>query len=131
MQRWTTATQLLAQIDMFRKRGMGNYRDLLVHLAKDPAMIFWLDNNENHKGAPNENWGRELAGTILHGAGATTASRTLRNAPAPSPAGPSPPRFPGFPTVGIRGALSIFPKTTTTGRRHSWGIGAGSTARTL
>ena len=48
------------QIEMFRKHGMGNYRTLLIELAKDPAMIFWLDNQENHKRAPNENWGREL-----------------------------------------------------------------------
>jgi uncharacterized protein (DUF1800 family) len=52
--------QLLAQIEMFREYGRGNYRDLLVHLSKDPAMIFWLDNNENHRDAVNENWGREL-----------------------------------------------------------------------
>ena len=51
---------LLDQIAMFREEGMGNYRNLLVNLARDPAMIFWLDNNENHKNAPNENWGREL-----------------------------------------------------------------------
>ena len=61
--------QLLAQIDMFRKRGMGNYRDLLIHLARDPAMIFWLDNNENHKHAPNENWGRELLELFSMGQG--------------------------------------------------------------
>ena len=48
------------QIEMFRTHGMGNYRTLLIELAKDPAMIFWLDNQENHKRAPNENWGREL-----------------------------------------------------------------------
>ncbi|HEY7492521.1 MAG TPA: DUF1800 domain-containing protein [Candidatus Tectomicrobia bacterium] len=52
--------QLLDQIDLFRRCGMGNYRDLLVELAKNPAMIYWLDNNENHKTAVNENWGREL-----------------------------------------------------------------------
>ena len=52
--------QLLEQIDMFREHGMGNYRNMLVELAKNPAMIFWLDNNENHRDAVNENWGREL-----------------------------------------------------------------------
>ena len=52
--------QLLEQIDMFREHGLGNYRNMLVELAKNPAMIFWLDNNENHRDAVNENWGREL-----------------------------------------------------------------------
>ena len=61
--------QVLAQMAMFRQHGMGNYRDLLINLAKDPAMIFWLDNNENHKDAPNENWGRELLELFTMGQG--------------------------------------------------------------
>ncbi|MCI0782391.1 MAG: DUF1800 domain-containing protein [Chloroflexi bacterium] len=61
--------QLISQIEMFRRHGMGNYRELLVQLAKDPAMIFWLDNNENHKRAPNENWGRELLELFSLGVG--------------------------------------------------------------
>jgi uncharacterized protein (DUF1800 family) len=52
--------QMLEQINMFRKYGLGNYKDLLVEVSKNPAMIFWLDNNENHREAVNENWGREL-----------------------------------------------------------------------
>jgi uncharacterized protein (DUF1800 family) len=48
---------------------MGDYRTLLVELAKNPAMIFWLDNNENHKDAPNENWGRELLELFSMGQG--------------------------------------------------------------
>ena len=60
---------LLDQIAMFREEGMGNYRNLLVNLARDPAMIFWLDNNENHKNAPNENWGRELLELFSLGVG--------------------------------------------------------------
>ena len=51
---------MLEQIALFRRLGMGSYRTLLVELARNPAMIFWLDNNENHKHAVNENWGREL-----------------------------------------------------------------------
>src|SRR5262244_1825998 len=61
--------QMLAQIEMFREKGMGNYRDLLVALAKNPAMIFWLDNQENHKRAVNENWGRELLELFSMGQG--------------------------------------------------------------
>ena len=61
--------QILTQINMFRQHGMGNYRDLMVELAKNPAMIYWLDNNENHKDAPNENWGRELLELFSMGQG--------------------------------------------------------------
>ena len=52
--------QMLEQLVMFRRYGTGNYREMLVQLSKNPAMIFWLDNNENHRDAVNENWGREL-----------------------------------------------------------------------
>ena len=61
--------QLLEQIDLFRKQGMGNYRDLLMTIAKNPTMIFWLDNNQNHGTAVNENWGRELLELFSLGAG--------------------------------------------------------------
>ena len=54
------SSQMANQIALFRRHGMGSYRRLLVEIAKDPAMIFWLDNQDNHKRAPNENWGREL-----------------------------------------------------------------------
>ena len=60
---------MLNQIDLFRQHGLGNFRDLLVNLAKDPAMIFWLDNNFNQKDAPNENWGRELLELFSMGVG--------------------------------------------------------------
>ena len=62
-------TELVRQIGMFRRCGLGNYRDLLLELAKDPAMIYWLDNNENHKDQPNENWGRELLELFSMGVG--------------------------------------------------------------
>ena len=61
--------EMLQQIEMFRQHGMGNYKELLVRLSKDPSMIFWLDNNENHKRAPNENWGRELLELFSMGQG--------------------------------------------------------------
>ena len=61
--------EVFKQIDMFRERGLGNYRDLLVALARDPAMIYWLDNCDNHADAVNENWGRELLELFAMGVG--------------------------------------------------------------
>jgi uncharacterized protein (DUF1800 family) len=61
--------ELIAQADMLREQGMGNYRDLLVALAKNPAMIYWLDNCDNHSYAVNENWGRELLELFSMGVG--------------------------------------------------------------
>ena len=61
--------QLLEQINIFRERGLGNYRDLLLEMARNPTMIFWLDNQQNHGTAVNENWGRELLELFSLGAG--------------------------------------------------------------
>jgi len=57
------------EIDMFRRTGMGKYEDLLMGLAYDPAMVFYLDNCMSHNGAINENWGRELLELFSMGVG--------------------------------------------------------------
>ena len=67
-----TANTMHDQVVMFRRHGLGSFRDLLVHLARDPAMIYWLDNQDNHKRAPNENWGRELLELFSLGVGQYT-----------------------------------------------------------
>ncbi len=59
----------LNQIDMFRNYGLGSFRDFLIELSRDPAMIFWLDNQDNHKDAINENYGRELLELFSMGIG--------------------------------------------------------------
>ena len=61
--------EIAQQINMFREHGLGNYRELLVSLAQNPAVLYWLDNQENHKRAPNENWGRELMELFSMGIG--------------------------------------------------------------
>ena len=58
---------LVDQVDMFREKALGNFRDLLGAVAKDPGMIYWLDNNDNHEYAVNENWAPGIAGTLQHG----------------------------------------------------------------
>ena len=57
------------QTRMFRTFGMGSFKDLLIQLSKDPAMIIWLDNQDNHNGAINENFGRELLELFTMGVG--------------------------------------------------------------
>ena len=66
------ARSLLNQIDMFRDHGLGKFDEILVQLSKDPAMLVWLDNQDNHKGAINENYGRELLELFSLGIGAYT-----------------------------------------------------------
>ena len=57
------------ELEMFRRNGMGSFRDLLVEISKDPAMVFFLDNCLSHKGAINENYGRELLELFSMGVG--------------------------------------------------------------
>ena len=61
--------EITDMIDLFREKGMGKYRDLLLEVARNPAMLFWLDNHENHAVAINENWGRELLELFTMGVG--------------------------------------------------------------
>ena len=57
------------EFDMFRHQGLGSFHQLLQSLATDPAMVFFLDNCMSHKGAINENWGRELLELFSLGVG--------------------------------------------------------------
>ena len=63
------ALQLPLQIDMFRRYGLGSFRDLLILLSRDPAMVYYLDNVDNHKVSINENYGRELLELFSMGVG--------------------------------------------------------------
>lgn len=54
------APLMLQQNQTLRRLALENFETLTLAVAKDPAMIIWLDNNTNIKGAPNENFAREL-----------------------------------------------------------------------
>ena len=60
---------ILNQIDMFRRFGTGRFDDILFELSKDPAMLIWLDNQTNHSGSINENYGREILELFSLGVG--------------------------------------------------------------
>ena len=57
------------QIELFRSNAVGNFRNLLVAVAKDPAMLIWLDGDTNTKARPQENFGRELMELFSRGVG--------------------------------------------------------------
>ncbi len=57
------------QIAAFRRNALSDLRTVLVGVSTDPAMIYWLDNQENLKRAPNENYGRELLELFSMGVG--------------------------------------------------------------
>lgn len=70
---------MLRQNEMFRAQASGNFRGLLLGLMKDPAMLVYLDNGENIKKHPNENFGRELLELFTMGVGNYT-ERDVREA---------------------------------------------------
>lgn len=48
------------QMNVFRRLGLGSFRDLLIAISADPAMLDWLDNRLSTAGRPNENYAREI-----------------------------------------------------------------------
>jgi uncharacterized protein (DUF1800 family) len=57
------------QIELFRQYALGNYRDLLLQVAQDPATVVWLDGKSNTKAKPQENFGREVMELFSVGVG--------------------------------------------------------------
>ncbi|MBV9503636.1 MAG: DUF1800 domain-containing protein [Acidobacteriia bacterium] len=61
--------KLLGMLDLFQKQGTGNFRELMIAVAKDPAMLSFLDAGVNVKGAANENFAREIMELFTMGVG--------------------------------------------------------------
>lgn len=61
--------KMMKQLALFHEHGNGNFRDLLIGVAKDPAMLVFLDAGDNIKGRPNENFGREILELFTMGVG--------------------------------------------------------------
>jgi uncharacterized protein (DUF1800 family) len=57
------------QMETFRQLGLGSFRDLLLAVTHDPAMLVWLDGQSNRKGHANENYGREVMELFTLGIG--------------------------------------------------------------
>jgi len=63
---------MYAQNQVFRTQGAGDFEALTQALARDPAMLIWLDSNQNRRQSPNENFARELFELFTLGIGAYT-----------------------------------------------------------
>ena len=48
------------QLQTLRQHATGNFRDMLLAMARDPAMVYWLDSQLNTRTRPQENFGREI-----------------------------------------------------------------------
>jgi uncharacterized protein (DUF1800 family) len=60
---------LMRQNELFRREAAGNYARLLRDVARDPAMLMYLDGATSRKGQPNENFARELLELFTVGEG--------------------------------------------------------------
>jgi len=80
--------------ELLRQTGIGKFRDMLIAVAQDPAMLVFLDGRTNTKAAPQENFGREVQELFTWGLGNYVESDVyaaahvftgwnLRNVPGP------------------------------------------------
>ena len=61
--------KMLNQLELFQNQGLGKFRTLMIGVAQDPAMLSFLDAAVNVKGAPNENFAREIMELFTMGVG--------------------------------------------------------------
>lgn len=70
------------QNEVLRKNATADFRTLLLEVSKDPAMLFWLDNQFNVRGKPNENFAREIMELFTLGIGHYTEKDVQESARA-------------------------------------------------
>lgn len=66
--------KLLNQLNIFHEDGTGDFRSLMIAVAQDPGMLSFLDAGVNVRGAPNENFAREIMELFTMGVGKYTES---------------------------------------------------------
>lgn len=89
---------LYRQNVLLRRHAVGSFRDLLFQIAKDPAMVVYLDTQTNRKDHPNENFARELFELFTLGEGRYTETDIKEAARA----------FTGWHVARHHGAVFVF-----------------------
>src|SRR5437867_3338138 len=72
MEKVRDAYLMWRQNELFRRQATGNWLELLIDVAKDPAMLLWLDQAQSRKEHPNENFAREVMELFTLGEGQYT-----------------------------------------------------------
>jgi uncharacterized protein (DUF1800 family) len=67
---------MLDQTNLFRKHGLGSFKDLVHDMSQDFAMLRWLDAGRNVRGRVNENYARELMELFTLGTGRDAYTET-------------------------------------------------------
>jgi uncharacterized protein (DUF1800 family) len=112
------AELMLRQNELFRAYALGDVRELVTEVARDPGMLIWLDNHLNRKEHANENFGRELLELFTLGLNGYAEEDVIASARA----------FTGWTLTGVTAnARHIFNDTTHDGgtkqflgRRGEW-----------
>jgi uncharacterized protein (DUF1800 family) len=100
------------QNELYRRNALTpSLRDFTRSVARDPAMLIYLDNNTNRKGKPNENWARELMELFTLGIGNYTETDVKEAARA----------FTGW-TVTRQGEFAFNRRQHDTGRKTVLGV---------
>jgi uncharacterized protein (DUF1800 family) len=60
---------IYSHLDLLRRNATGSFRELVLGVSRDPAMLVYLDNNRNRRESPNENYARELMELFTLGIG--------------------------------------------------------------
>ncbi|MEZ5989471.1 MAG: DUF1800 domain-containing protein [Planctomycetota bacterium] len=63
------ATFIWQQNELLRRHATGNFGELLHEVSRDPAMLLYLNNQQNRRGRPNENYAREVMELFTLGIG--------------------------------------------------------------
>lgn len=69
---------MLMQNGLFRSRCAAGFSDLAIGIISDPAMLKYLDNDENRRSSPNENLARELLELFMLGEGNGYTERDIK-----------------------------------------------------
>jgi uncharacterized protein (DUF1800 family) len=99
------------QHNMLRRHALGSFRAMLHDISTDPAMILWLNNQENKKNAPNENFAREVMELFTLGEGNGYTENDIRQAAR---------AFTGW-SVNMKGEFEFKPKQHDDGEKEVFG----------
>ena len=94
-----------------RANALGNFKTLLLQVSQTPAMLQFLNNQQNQKNHPNENYARELMELFTLGRGHYTEDDIKQSARA----------FTGWAYNGKTGTYSFNPKVHDDGEKTFFG----------
>jgi uncharacterized protein (DUF1800 family) len=82
VQKVRNAYYMWRQNELFRRLATGNWLEMLIQVAQDPAMLIWLDQAQSRKQHPNENFAREVMELFTLGEGHYTEKDVTEGARA-------------------------------------------------